>query len=314
MQKSLMLYLFLVVVEISNAQSLDIDFGFLVKAKIQLGNQNQGIKVSANTLIAGQYNTFSFESGFSFFSGYFTKRHQIKTAGFHYGYDVFILSGVGNNSNLLGASFFENTILLSNPQENQRFYGLGFGFEKEFLPKELSVFNQRLGKFLVRLSQRNHSFNIQFKNDLRVGTVFNGEGTDFAATGSFLVSYSAVENPLEAFYIGVGLSLFTPLQDYSKTPNNLLNSDDGSKNVWHLQKPYSTNFYANAFVFGGFVKNNFSSATKLGINSQKLGAYVQNTLHDGFGLNPRFPWDVAAKDKLFFEWDSLIFKNTTLDE
>ena len=37
------------------------------------------------------------------------------------------------------------------------------------------------------------------------------------------------------------------------------------------------------------------------MNSQWIGAYIQNTLHDGFGLNPRFPWKVDEKDQLFFE-------------
>ncbi|RCS27157.1 hypothetical protein DUT90_08615 [Polaribacter sp. WD7] len=288
-------------------QSLHVNFGFLVKAKIQLGNQNQALKVSANTLIVGQYKNVSLESGLSFFSGYLFKKHNIKTKGFHYGYDVFLLSGIGNNNNLLGSSFFEDPILLGKSKENQRFYGLGFGFEKEFLPQDVSDFNQRLGKFLIRLSQRNQSFNVQFKNDFRAGKIFNGQGTDFGATGSLTISYSNIENLLNAYYLGVGLSLFTPLQDYSKTPNNPINSDDGSKNVWHLQEPHTNTFYANAFVFGGFVTSHFSSALKVGVNSKKIGAYVQNKLHDSFGLNPRFPWDVAAKDKLFIEWSALTF-------
>ncbi|WP_299017625.1 hypothetical protein [uncultured Polaribacter sp.] len=216
--------------------------------------------------------------------------------------------GVGNNLNFLASSFFDNTLLISPTNNNQRFRGLGFGFEKEFLPKKLNTFNQRLGKLLMRFSKNNNSLNIQFKNDFRGGNLFLGEGTDFGSTGALMVSYSKIINAQEIFNIGIALSLFTPKPDYSKTPNNLINSDDGSKNVWHTKPPYPNLFYANAFVFGNYQKNNFSSSIKAGLNSQKLGAFTQNILHDSFGLNPRFPWKTDQKDKLFIELNTGILK------
>jgi hypothetical protein len=50
------------------------------------------------------------------------------------------------------------------------------------------------------------------------------------------------------------------------------------------------------------------------MNSEKLGAFVQNTLHDSFGLNPRFPWNVNKKDKLFLELNSSIFNTKNINE
>jgi hypothetical protein len=170
--------------------------------------------------------------------------------------------------------------ILDTLEKNQRFYDIGFGVEKEFLPRELSTFNQRLGKFLMRFSTTNSSVNIQFKNDFRAGNIFKGEGTDFGATGMIQVSYSKIIALQEIYQAGLGLALFTPNPDYSRTPNNSKNSDDGSKNVWHTKPSNSQLFYANANAFGGYENKYFSGFIKSGFNSQKLGAYVQNTLHD----------------------------------
>ena len=313
----LSLFLFLTIIvytQSCKAQVLKANAGFLIKAQIQLGNQNQGFKIGAYGTGAIHYGDVAVESGIALYSGYFFKKHTVKTAGFNYGYDAFLLAGIGNNTNLLASSFIEDGPLLAILNNEQRFYGLGFGFEKEFLPRKLSAFNQKLGKLLMRFSSGNHSINVQFKNDFRGGKVFNGEGTDFGATGMFQISYSQILNPLEIYHIGFGVSLFTPSQDYSKTPNNSINSDDGSKNVWHTKPPYNQLFYSNLYGFGGYQNNNFSTFIKSGVNSQKLGAYIQNTLHDGFGLNPRFPWDVAAKDLLFIEISGSIFNTVTTND
>lgn len=194
-------------------------------------------------------------------------------------------------------------------KEKQHFYGLGFGIEKEFLPNNLKSFNQQLGKLLLRISNANHSINIQFKNDFRVGTFFKGEGTDFGSTGSMRISYSNVLNSLETYHIGLGVSLFTPIPDYSRTPVNSINSDDGSKNVWYTLSPYQNHFYSNIYTFGGYQNELYSTYFKIGLNSEKLGAYIQNTLHDSFGLNPRFPWNVISKDLFFFEINGSVFNS-----
>ena len=298
----------------SYTQSLKVNFGFLLKAQIQLGNQNQGIKLGAYGLGTGQFKDFSIETGVALYSGYLLKKHTIKTSGFNFGYDFFTLVGVGNNNNFLASSFFEDGPLLATIENKQHFYGIGFGFEKEFLPKELSTFNQRLGKLLLRFSNGDNSVNIQFKNDLRGGNLFYGDGTDFGKTGMLKLSYSSIVNPRETMHVGMALSLFTPNQDYSRTPNNRINSDDGSKNVWYTKTPYKNLFYANIYAFGGYQNSSFSSTLKVGMNSEKLGAFVQNTLHDSFGLNPRFPWSVDKKDKLFLELNSSIFNTENTNE
>jgi hypothetical protein len=296
------------------AQSINANASFLIKAQIQLGNQNQGIKIGAFGIAAVNYKNMAIESGVNLYSGYLFKAHTVKISGFNYGYDAFVLAGIGKNTNLLASSFMKDGAILATLENNQRFYGIGFGVEKEFLPRELSTFNQRLGKFLMRFSTENNSVNIQFKNDFRAGNVFKGEGTDFGATGMIEVSYSKIIGPQEIYQVGLGLALFTPEPDYSRTPNNSKNSADGSKNVWHTRPSCSQLFYANAYAFGGYQNTYFSSFIKFGLNSQKLGAYVQNTLHDNFGLNPRFPWNVSAKDLFFIEGNASVMNIFTTND
>ena len=300
MKKLLIIYVFLTTM-IGQGQSLTTNGTVLFKAQIQLGNQNQGIKIGAYAVGAAHYGDAAIEGGFSLYSGYLFKRHRTKTSGIHYGYDFFGLAGIGKNTNLLVSSFFADNPLLFSVEKDQKFYGLGFGVEKEILPSNLTEFNQRVGKLLLRFANANHSINTQFKNDFRFGKVFRGDGTDFGNTGQFAISYSNYQSPLRATHIGIGLQLFTPEANYSLTPDNPLNSNDGSKNVWHTQGSHSRLFYANIFGFGSYQDDRGFAFAKAGINSQKAGAFIQNTLHDSFGLNPRYPWDTAVKDKLFIE-------------
>jgi len=138
------LFLFFIVINTSVlcGQDIETNAGFLLKAQITLGNQNQGIKVGAYGIANLRYNEVALESGAALFSGYLFKRHKTKTKDIHFGYDVFALMGIGKNDNLLASSFFMDTPLLYDPENDQKFYGVGFGFEKEFLPKNLKEFDQ----------------------------------------------------------------------------------------------------------------------------------------------------------------------------
>lgn len=302
-----MLLVCLTIISFAQAQSFSGNGALLIKAQITLGNQNQGIKIGAYAVGAAHYTDIAVEGGVGLYGGYLFKRHTIKTSGFSYGYDIFSLVGIGDNSNLLTSSFFTDTPLFYSTVNDQNFYGLGFGFEKEFLPKNLQEFDQKIGKILMRFANANHSVNVQFKNDFRFGKIFNGDGTDFGNTGTFQISYSSFRNPLEAVHLGLAIQLFTPEADYSKTPSNSINSDDGSKNVWYTKGNYPKLFYANILGFGSYQNEGVYAFAKAGLNSQKLGAYIQNTLHDSFGLNPRYPWDVSAKDIVYLETGASLF-------
>lgn len=284
------------------AQSVNLNAGILARVTVTLGNQNQ--KLDAGLLAIGtiNYGDAALESVLSLSVGQLLKKHTIKQSGIFYGYDFFTLAGVGKNTNLLAAGITNQaTVLLFNTEGEGGFNGIGFGFQKEYLPAGLSHFNQKIGKIILRFSHAQHAFDISFLNDFKFGRLFNGDGTDFGSTGALRIGFTKIISASEIYRTGIALELFTPKPDYSETPNNPLNSDDGRKNVWHTQTPFEAVFYANLYAFGTYQSMHYSASAKAGLNSQKLGAYVQNTLHDGSGLNPRFPWNIKAKDKALLE-------------
>ena len=116
----------------------------------------------------------------------------------------------------------------------------------------------------MRFANNDHSINVQFKNDFRFGKIFNGDGTDFGNTGMLQLSYSSIERRNRALHLGIGLKLFTPEANYSRTPNNLINSDDGSRNVWYTEGAHERLFYANVYAFGSMQEDDIYAFAKAG--------------------------------------------------
>lgn len=283
------------------SQQLQADGGILLKAEITLGNQNQWLKLGVFGFGALNYGDLSVESGLSIASYQFLKRHTLKVSGLAYAYEFFALGGIGKNTNLLGSSVSNmNTTLLFNPNGKSGFNGLGFGFGRDFLPKQLKKYGIRRGALLMRFSNSNHNIHFAFLNDFKIGW-FNGSRTDYGLTGSLDIGFTKIEDLQTIYQLGFGIDLFTPRPDYSRSPRNPINSDDGRKNVWFTLPPLKELFYGNLYLHGTYQEDAFVVHSKLGINSQKAGAFIQNTLHDGIGLNPRFPWPVETKDKIYIE-------------
>ena len=313
--KPLLYVLYIVFLSASStaeAQKLNANGGFLIKGTILLGNQNQWLQVGAYGFGTLNYGDASLESGLSFVSYQFAKRHTKKLNGLAYSYEFFTLVGIGKNSNLLGSSVSKlNNEVIFNPNGRSGFNGLGFGFSNDHLPKTLKSYGIKNGQFLMRFSNANHSIHAVFTNDFKFGSLFNGERSDYATTGAFHVGFASIYDRERVYQAGIGVELFTAQPDYSKSPRNPINSDDGRKNVWYTLPPYKNLFYTNVYAFGAYQDANYSVSTRLGINSERLGAYIQNNLHDGIGLNPRFPWDVNQKDVLFIETAGSINHNIT---
>lgn len=286
-----------------SAQKLNANGGLIFKAEIALGNQNQWLKLGAFGYGTLNYGDISIENGLSFAIYGFSKRHTIKTIGSAYSYEYFILAGIGKNENLLGSSGSNiNNEMLFDATKKGGFKGFGFGFEKDIAPKKLGAYNLKRGQFHIRFSNADYNLHFTFINDFRLGRIFNGEGTDYGSTGSMKIRFAKIRSHKDIYSFGVGLNLFTPQPDYSRSPRQQQNSDDGRKNVWFTLPPYKDLFYANFYSMATYQNENRSVTAKLGVNSNKLGAYIQNVLHDGIGLNPRFPWDVTSKNKLFIEF------------
>ena len=284
------------------SQRLQADGGMQLKAEITLGNQNQWLKIGVFGFGVVNYGDASIESGVSFATYQFFKKHTKKRSGLAYSYEFFALGGVGKNTNLLGSAVSEmNSSIIFDPFKKGGFNGLGFGFGKDYLPRDLKSYGIRRGQFIMRFSNADHSIHAVFSNDFKFGAIFNGQRTDYATTGSLTVGVTQIQNGYRVYQGGLGVALFTPQADYSRSPRNNINSDDGRKNVWFTLPPFKDLFYANLYAFGTYQDENYELHSKIGVNSQWMGAYIQNTLHDGFGLNPRYPWNVEEKDQLFFE-------------
>lgn len=311
-----MKYLYILCFSLSaTAQSFGLGGGVTGSVSILLGNQNQKIQLSAYGIVTASYNDISLESSINLYAATIFKAHTVKTRGLNYGFDFSTLLGIGDNSNLLGSSFVSNQLpLLFNTQGGGGFSGIGFGFKKDYLPQDLSIFNVRQGKLLFRTSAANHSINISFLNDFKFGRLFYGEGTDFGPTGALQISYSSIRSSNTAYQAGAGIELFTPKPDYSKTPTHPVNSDNGRRNVWYTERPHKDLLYANLYGFGNYTDQNYSVGSKVGLNSQKIGAFVQNTLHDSFGLNPRYPWRVEEKSKILLQISGTGFVNGFVDD
>ncbi|WP_282085684.1 hypothetical protein [Aquimarina algiphila] len=296
------------------SQRIDADGGILLKAEITLGNQNQWLKVGIFGFGTLNYGDLSLESGISFASYQFRKRHTIKMNGLAYSYEFFALGGIGKNSNLLGSSISNmNNAIIFNPLGKGGFNGLGFGFGKDHLPKKLKTYGLKRGALFMRFSNANHNIHLTFLNDFRIGW-FSGAGTDYGVTGSLDIGFTKIEDNKTIYQLGFGVDLFTSRPNYSKSPRNLINSDDGRKNVWFTLGPYEDLFYGNLYGYGTYQNDTYSIHTRLGTNSQKAGAYIQNILHDGIGLNPRFPWKVETADKLYLEVTGNTFYKSTTDD
>ncbi|WP_091404882.1 hypothetical protein [Aquimarina amphilecti] len=289
------------------SQRLSADGGVMLRAEITIGNQNQWLKLGAYGFGTLNYGDISVESGLSIATYQFLKRHTVKIPGLAYSYEFFALAGIGKNSNLLGSSVSNmNTSLLFNPNGKGGFNGLGFGFSKDYLPKSLKSYSLRRGAFLMRFSNANHNIHFSFQNDFSIG-LFKGAGTDYGVTGSLDIGFTKIIDPQTIQKVGIGIDLFTPRPDYSQSPRNSINSDDGRKNVWYTLPPFKELFYGNLYGYATHQENNVSVHAKLGANSQKTGAYIQNILHDGLGLNPRFPWPVETKNKIYLEISGNVF-------
>lgn len=310
--KAAFLILFLLPIK-GSSQEFKTNGGLLFGVKMVLGNQNKMLQLGVSTFGAATYSKAAVEGGFSLYKGFVLQRHTIKTKGFVWGYDVFYLAGYGNNQNLLGSTLSQyNTPIVYDLVNESSFVGLGFGFEKQYLPGNLKEFNQRLGRLLIRYAKNDTSYGLTFKNDFKLGGLLYGDATDFGDTGSLFLSYTNIKNKETVSQLGFAIQLFTPKPDYDRIADHDRNSDEGRKNVWHTTGAYKDLFYANASFFYKYQHQHFVYQSKLGMESNKLGAYIQNNLHDGFGLNPRYPWFVDRKNRLYVEVEGSYFINSNL--
>lgn len=212
---------------------------------------------------------------------------------------MFGLIGYGRNDNLLGSNIGLNrpTAFFDITETKNQFYGIGGVVNFTKLTGGLGKFGNTQGGILLRFSKNQNSFTINVSNDATAP--FVRAGTDKGSTARVLLKYTTVRNE-ELFGVGMGMDMFTPEADYSRTPRSSTNSDDGMRAVSYNTKPFDDLFHFNLFLNVTYQSDEFNFDGRLGVDNPKMGAAVQNKLHDGFGLYPRFSWPVDEKGKLYF--------------
>ena len=274
--------------------------GVQVKLELTTGTQDTLVRFGLfgfGTISKGQTAA---EAGLGLWGQAHASRYGAATRGWAFGYEAFALVGHGNNDNLLGSTVASTpTNGLFRAGRPSHFFGLGFGVTDERLSGSLAKFGIRRGNAIIRVADGDRSLHLSVANDLRIGPIV-GEASDFGPTSSVQVGFARGERRALSRF-GLGFDIFTPKQDYGRAPSNPTNSGDGRKRSWYTTAPWGELFHANLYVSAARIEEDHAWSAKLGLDSAKLGAYVQNRIHDGFGLYPRFPWPVGNRDRPYVE-------------
>ncbi len=273
---------------------------------LSFGSHETHAKLGLLTFGILEDNNFAIEAGLGLWAQASFKRFGHSQIDWSTGYESFALAGFGNNSNLLGSSLSSlTTQTFYNEDSEGSFFGIGLGVSDEWSSTNLNELIHQTGKIYLRLANRNNSLHIGFENDLKA-SLLRGEGKDYGITASADVGFtSANSNHIQQYRLG--FLLFTPKPDFNKEPNNTINSGDGRKRVWFTQSPLDSLFNGNFYFSATWISDDYALSSQIGVDSKKLGAKLQNDIHDEFGLVPRFPWPVEQDDTLL--WNVVLSKN-----
>jgi len=282
----------------SFSQSFSGTINGAISVNILLGTQLKALNVGLSVFgTMSCRSEASVEGGLNFNFSPFIQKYGVYESSFASSLEMFGLVGFGENNNLLGSnvgltkhtSFYDYTV------KDGRFYGVGMTVILNKIKGDLSKFENKQGGFIFRFSEKQNSVAFNMVNDVNARP-FSKSGSDKGSTARVMLSYTTVKG-VELYGFGVGLDMFTPEADYGKAPRAHVNDEDGMVAVLINTKPYDDLFHLNLFT--SFVYQNQSRNInvdgRVGVDSYKLGAFVQNAIHDNFGLFPRFSWPVTKK-------------------
>lgn len=308
--------LFIIILLFANSsfsQNFNGTINGAVSVNILLGTQLKALNVGLSIFGTTTYKSeTSLEGGINFNFSPFIQKYGVYQGNFSSSIEMFGLIGYGKNDNLLGSnvgltkhtSFYDYTI-----NDNQ-FYGAGMSVILNKITGDLSKFQNKQGGIIIRMSDNKSSIAFNINNDLSAWP-FTRSGSDKGSTARAMLSYTTIRG-VELYGFGAGLDMFTPVADYSRAPRETINDEDGTVAVLFNTKPYDDLYHLN--LFSSFVyqnqQNNFNIDGRLGVDNYKLGAFVQNSIHDSFGMVPRFSWPIAKKGKFY----SLFDINTSLNK
>lgn len=270
-----------------------------ISIHLLIGTQLKAVNFGFSLFGTSTYKSVSVEGGINLNVSPFIQKFGMYRNNIAGSLEVFGLIGYGKNNNLLGSnigltrhtSFYDYTV------KDGSFYGVGAMVNLNKITGDLRKFENAQGAILIRLSDKQKSFTINFANDASARP-FRRTGTDKGYTARVMINYTTIQNS-ELYGFGIGLDMFTPEADYSRVPRNERNSEDGMRIVSYNTKPFDNVFHLNLFLAIAYQSNDLSVDGRIGVDNPKLGAYLQNKLHDSFGLYPRFSWPVTQKGKFY---------------
>ncbi len=274
-----------------------------VTLHLLIGSQLKAVNLGFSIYGTSTYKSVSVEGGINLNVSPFIQRFGIYRNNIAGNLEVFGLAGYGKNNNLLGSNIglTRSTSFYDYSVKGNSFYGLGFIMNLNKISGELKKFENAQGGILIRLSNAQDSFTINISNDVS-GNPFKGTGTDKGNTARVMIKFSSIRDK-ELIGMGIGLDMFTPEADYSRVPRNKLNNDNGMRIVSYNTEPFGDLFHLNLFVVGFYQSDDLNIDGRIGVDNPKMGAYIQNKLHDSFGLYPRFSWPVTEKGKFYSLFD-----------
>ena len=284
-----------------------------VSINLLLGTQLKALNVGLSVFGTTTYKSeTSLEGGVNFNFSPFIQKYGIYQGNFSSSIEMFGLVGYGQNNNLLGSNvgLTKHTAFYDYDVKGGSFYGAGVSFILNKIIGDLKKFENKQGGIILRFSQNQNSVAFNMVNDATPGPL-GKSGSDKGSTARAFLSYTTIKG-IELYGLGIGLDMFTPVADYGKAPRANVNDEDGTVAVLYNTKPYDDLYHLN--LFSSFVyqhkENNFNLDGRIGVDNSKVGAFVQNTIHDNFGLVPRFDWPVEQKGKFY----SLLDINTSLNK
>jgi len=308
---------FFIVLILFSIKSFSRDFsGTLngaVTVNILLGTQLKSVNLGLSVFGTTTYKSkTSFEGGINFNFSPFIQKYGIYQGNFSSSIELFGLAGYGQNYNLLGSNvgLTKHTSFYDYNAKNGSFYGVGMVVILNKITGDLKKFQNKQGGFIFRFSKNQNSIAFNMVNDVNARP-FTKSGTDKGSTAGAMLSYTTIKG-FELYGFGFGLDMFTPEADYGKAPRGNSNDEDGAVAVLINTKPYDDLFHLNLFTSVVYQNQreyiNFDG--RVGVDSYKLGAFVQNEIHDNFGLYPRFSWPVTKKGRFY----SLLDLNTSYNQ
>ena len=274
---------------------------FLLSGNLTLGVQDIKAIIVANVGLLFQHRYGSIAWSSSAGVDYNVLKYGVKHVAPTFYYENYVFFGDGRENNRSDFTYVSNLYRPNYGLANNinTFSGFGIGAKRYFFKKDLNHFSNQQAIVVGRVKTKNGMVVFRTNNDFKT-PLFRGGGTDQGETGTFYLGYSQVEGQ-QVHTLSLNLNLITPVPDYSRNPDNPENSEYGMRAVLYGVAPHENLFHGNFYLGYVYQEGMFNQAVELGVDSQKWGGFLQNILHDSFGLYPRFGWDMEAKNKLYFQ-------------